>query len=61
MLLIDLHPAHGDAALFLGAEPRFSIIDALENTHRMDAAYFKGLVEHTKAGSICSPRPIGFW
>ena len=50
VLLIDLHPAHGDAALFLGAEPRFSIVDALENTHRMDAAYFKGLVEHTKAG-----------
>jgi len=50
VLLIDLHPAHGDAALFLGVEPRFSIIDALENTHRMDAAYFKGLVEHTKAG-----------
>ena len=50
VLLIDLHPAHGDAALFLGAEPRFSIIDALENTHRMDAAFFKGLVEHTKAG-----------
>ena len=50
VLLIDLHPAHGDAALFLGAEPRFSVIDALENTHRLDAAYFKGLVEHTKAG-----------
>ena len=50
VLLIDLHPAHGDAALFLGVEPRFSLIDALENTHRMDAAFFKGLVEHTKTG-----------
>ena len=50
VLLIDLHPTHGDAALYLGAEPRFSIIDALDNTHRMDAAFFKGLVEHTKAG-----------
>ena len=30
-LLVDLHLAHGDAALLFGAEPRFSIVDALEN------------------------------
>lgn len=49
-LLIDLHLAYGDAALFLGAEPRFSVVDALENTHRLDEAYFRGLVVHSKAG-----------
>jgi pilus assembly protein CpaE len=49
-LLIDLHFAGGDAALYLGAEPRFSVIDALENTHRLDAAYFRSLVVRTKAG-----------
>ena len=49
-LLIDLHPAGGDAALFLGAEPKFSLIDALKNTHRLDAAYFKGIVVKTAAG-----------
>jgi pilus assembly protein CpaE len=49
-LLIDLHQAYGDAALFLGAEPRFSIVDALENTHRLDEAFFRGLVLRTKAG-----------
>jgi pilus assembly protein CpaE len=49
-LLIDLHLAGGDAALFLGAEAPFSVIDALENTHRLDAAYFRGLVSRTKAG-----------
>jgi pilus assembly protein CpaE len=43
-LLIDLHQAGGDAAVFLGAEPRFSVLDALENTRRLDEAYFKGLV-----------------
>ena len=42
--MIDLHPAGGDAALFLGAEPRFSVLDALENTHRLDQAFLKGLV-----------------
>lgn len=49
-LLIDLHLAHGDAALFLGAQPRFSVLDALENTHRIDEALFRGLITKTKAG-----------
>jgi len=49
-LLIDLHVAHGDAAVFLGADPRFSVVDALENTHRFDEAFFKGLVTPTKPG-----------
>ena len=30
-LLIDLNVSWGDAAVFLGAEPRFSVKDALEN------------------------------
>jgi pilus assembly protein CpaE len=49
-LLIDLHVANGDAAVFLGAEPRFSIVDALENTHRLDEAFFRGLLVNTKCG-----------
>ena len=49
-LLLDLHVGHGDAAVFLGAEPRFSIVDALENTHRLDEAFFRNLIVKTKAG-----------
>jgi pilus assembly protein CpaE len=49
-LLADLHLTHGDAAILFGAEPRFSIVDALENTHRFDEAFFYGLVTPTKAG-----------
>jgi len=49
-LLIDLHVANGDAAVYLGAEPRFSIVDALENTHRLDESFFKTLMVKTKAG-----------
>lgn len=49
-LLIDLHPACGDAALFLGVEPNFSTTDALENTHRLDEAFLKGIVVKTAAG-----------
>jgi pilus assembly protein CpaE len=31
-------------------EPRFSVVDALENTHRLDEAVFRGLVTRTSAG-----------
>jgi pilus assembly protein CpaE len=64
-LIIDCHRTGGDASLFLGAEPRFSIVDALQNTHRLDHVFFKNLVtqvapstdllaspEHASAGSF---------
>ena len=46
-LLIDLNVPQGDAALYLGAEPRFSVVDALENIHRLDEALFRTLVVRT--------------
>ena len=49
-LLVDLHVTNGDAAVFLGAEPRFSIVDALENIHRLDEAFFRNVIVKTKAG-----------
>jgi pilus assembly protein CpaE len=49
-LLVDLHLAHGDAAVFLGVEPRFSVVDALDNIHRFDDAFFNGLVVPSPAG-----------
>ena len=50
VLLVDLHLAYGDAAVYLAAEPRFSVADALENTHRLDDAFLKSLCVRTKAG-----------
>jgi pilus assembly protein CpaE len=49
-LLVDLNLANGDAAVFLGVEPRFTILEALENTHRLDEAFLRGLVVHTPSG-----------
>ena len=49
-LLIDLHVAYGDAAMFLGIEPRFSVADALENVHRIDETFLRGVVGRTKIG-----------
>jgi pilus assembly protein CpaE len=43
-LMIELQNAAGDAPLFTGAEPRFSIVDAVENTHRLDQVFFRNLV-----------------
>jgi pilus assembly protein CpaE len=60
-LLIDFNIGHGDAALFLGVEPRFSVLDALENVHRVDESFFGGLIEKAPwvhlLGSPARPRP----
>src|SRR5581483_8509608 len=48
-LLIDLHISGGDAAVLLGVEPRFTVVEALENTQRLDGAYFRGLLTKTKS------------
>lgn len=50
VLMMDLHLAYGDAAVYLAAEPKFSVADAIENTHRLDAAFLKSLCVKTKAG-----------
>ncbi len=51
VLVVDLHiTGHGDAALFLGVEPRFSIVDALENVHRLDGTFLRSLVATSKSG-----------
>jgi pilus assembly protein CpaE len=60
-LLIDLNVAFGDAAVFLGEEPRFSVLDALENVQRLDSTYFGSLVTRTVGGLdllAASGRPI---
>ena len=43
-LLIDFHGTGGDAAVFTGAEPRFSLADAFDNTHRLDKSFLQSLV-----------------
>ena len=50
VLLTDLHIGHGDDAVFLGVEPRFTVLDAFENIQRIDESFFAGLVEKTDAG-----------
>jgi pilus assembly protein CpaE len=51
-LLMDFHLSYGDAAVFLGAEPRFSVADAMENTHRLDESFFQSLVVQSKSTRV---------
>jgi pilus assembly protein CpaE len=49
-LIIDLHQFLGEVALFLGVRPRFTLIDALDNLHRIDQEFLRELVVRHKSG-----------
>ena len=49
-VIVDLKPCFGEVALFLGVRPRFTIIDALENLHRLDRDFLRELVAKHKSG-----------
>jgi pilus assembly protein CpaE len=49
-IIIDLKPGLGEVALFLGVRPRYSIIDALDNLHRLDREFLRELVLKHKSG-----------
>ncbi len=49
-LMIDLKPGLGEVALFLGVRSRYSLIDAIDNLHRLDREFLKELVVKHKSG-----------
>ena len=49
-VIIDLKQCLGEVALFLGVRPRFTVLDALENLHRLDKEFLKELVSKHKSG-----------
>lgn len=49
-MIVDLKPCFGEVALFLGVRPRFTIIDAIENLHRLDRDFLRELVAKHKSG-----------
>ena len=64
-IIIDLNLFLGQVALFLGVRPRFTLLDAVDNLHRLDAEFLRELVaKHTSgldilAGSDTVDRPNG--
>jgi pilus assembly protein CpaE len=49
-VIVDLKPCLGEVALFLGVRPRFTVLDAIENLHRLDKDFLKELVSKHKSG-----------
>ena len=49
-IIVDLKPSLGEVALFLGVRPRFTVLDAIENLHRLDKDFLRELVARHKSG-----------
>ena len=49
-VVVDLKTSLGEVALFLGVRPRFTILDAIENLHRLDKNFLTELVAKHKSG-----------
>jgi pilus assembly protein CpaE len=49
-LLVDLDLELGEVALFLGAQPRFNLVDLVRNFHRMDAELLASYIEEHASG-----------
>ena len=49
-IVLDLKPCLGEVALFLGVRPRFTVLDAIENLHRIDKTFLKELAAKHKSG-----------
>ena len=49
-LVVDLKNCLGEVALFLGVRPRFTVLDAIENLHRLDKNFLAELVAKHKSG-----------
>ena len=49
-VIVDLKPGLGEAGLFLGVRPRYSVLDALDNLHRLDREFLRELVTKHKSG-----------
>jgi pilus assembly protein CpaE len=62
---VDLKPGLGDAALFLGVNSRYTLLDAIDNAHRLDASLLDGLMAKHLSGLELLPgsdqchRPTG--
>lgn len=49
-VIVDLKPGLGEVALFLGVRPRFTLVDAIDNLHRLDREFLRELVVKHKSG-----------
>jgi len=50
VLIVDLKAGLGEVALFLGVRPRYTVLDAIDNLHRLDRDFLRELVVKHKSG-----------
>ncbi len=58
VLLVDLAPQMGTAALALGIEPRYSHLDVIQNFHRIDEELFRSFLEVHESGISLLASPV---
>ena len=49
-IIVDLKAGLGEVTLFLGVRSRYTLVDALDNLHRLDAEFLRELVVKHKSG-----------
>src|SRR5207237_2214279 len=49
-VVLDLKAGLGEVALFLGVRPRYTVLDAIDNLHRLDREFLRELVIKHKSG-----------
>ena len=49
-VIVDLKSGLGEVALFLGVRPRYTLLDAVDNLHRLDREFLRELVVKHKSG-----------
>ena len=49
-VIVDLKAGLGEVALFLGVRPRYTLLDAIDNLHRLDREFLRELVVKHKSG-----------
>lgn len=57
-LLLDLEVELGDAAVHLGMQPRFNLVDLVRNYHRMDADLLASYIERHETGVHLLSAPL---
>lgn len=56
-LVLDLDLQFGSAGVLLGASPRYSILDLVENIHRLDESLLESLITQHSSGVHVLPAP----
>ena len=49
-MIVDLKAGLGEVTLFLGVRSRYSLLDAIDNLHRLDSGFLKELIVKHKSG-----------